>query len=345
MQCVAACCRRPPYSRKFRCVAVFRSVLQCVAVCCSVLQCVAVCCSVSQYFEVCCSLLQTASSSCVLMALLIRENEVYCSMLQCVAMCTAVCCSVLQCITMYGSELQYDVVWCSVLQCVADGIKYARLEGSLDHKKRSVLQGVAGCCSVLQRVVVSLYHWVMLHTWMRHETHVKKICLTHAFIKITHFSGDNEFIFLEINWSTLGWTNPHSDFSWMWISSSQENLIHYLRENDIIISGKMSHFYECGSDEMIHILIFREIIRHDPCEWVMSRTRTSHVTCEWVMSRTWTSHVTCEWVMSHTWTSHITCEWVTSHIWMRHVTREWVTTHMNHDPRDMAYFPSYFFLR
>jgi len=135
-------------------------------------------------------------------------------------------------------------------------------------------------------------------------------------------------------------------------SLSAGKWIHYFRGNESFLCST----FACGADELIHILIFREIIRHDPCEWVMSRTWTSHVTCEWVMSRTCTSHVACEWVMSRICTSHVacewvmsrictscvTCEWVMSHIRMRHVTLEWVTTHMSHDPRDMAYFPSYF---
>ena len=87
---------------------------------------------------------------CVLQGVYLSPLTVYCSVLQCVAVFgsvlqylndenggdafIAVCCSVLQCVASCRSVLQCVVVCCSVLQCVAVCC--------------SVLQCVAVCCSV-----------------------------------------------------------------------------------------------------------------------------------------------------------------------------------------------------
>jgi len=89
-------------------------LLQCVTVCCSVLQCVAVCCSVLQCVAVCCRALQCVaakpdrSTQCTSTqnphiprqyhtARVNGGASLMCSVLQSVA----VCCSALQCVTLY----------------------------------------------------------------------------------------------------------------------------------------------------------------------------------------------------------------------------------------------------
>jgi len=83
------------------CSALECIALQCVVVRSSVWHCVAVCNNITlQYVAVCCSLL------------LIRLSDSYKSVLQCVA----VCCSVLQCVSVRCS----GAVCGSVSQCVVD---------------------------------------------------------------------------------------------------------------------------------------------------------------------------------------------------------------------------------
>jgi len=148
MQCGAVCC----------------SVVQCVVVCCSVLQCVAVCCSVLQCVAVCCSVLQCTCSRREVCGVQVCSPENDRFSLQCsVLQCGAVCCSVLQCVAVCCSVLQCVAVCCSVLQCTcsrreACGVQVCspendRLVYSLE---RMVVQRVAACCRMLERVAVSI---------------------------------------------------------------------------------------------------------------------------------------------------------------------------------------------
>jgi len=130
------------------------SVLQCVAVCCSVLQCVAVCCGVLQSVSVCSSVLQlqffAVSVRHSIIARYRWQNENYietgsslhCSVLQCVA----VCCSAMQYVA-----LGYYVLPCVAVRCSCSaGQFYMRHVGSL----RMILQLEAVYCSVLQCIAV-----------------------------------------------------------------------------------------------------------------------------------------------------------------------------------------------
>jgi len=107
------------------------TMTQCVAVCCSVLQCVAVCCSVLQQ--------PVTMTQCV---------AVCCSVLQ----CAAVCCSVLQCVAAARDQDMCP----SVPQC---NTRVEHLPLPFRHlfwvcRVTNVLQGVAGCCNVLQYVAL-----------------------------------------------------------------------------------------------------------------------------------------------------------------------------------------------
>jgi len=129
----------------------------CVAVCCSVLQCVAVCCRVLQSVNTQKNLLERACHVTIFSKepfclwsrnpkLQLGPKKLPCSMLQCVSVCcsvlqyAAVCCSMLQCVLVCCSVLQYAAVCCSMLQYVA--VRF------------SMLQYVAVCCIMLQYVSV-----------------------------------------------------------------------------------------------------------------------------------------------------------------------------------------------
>ena len=89
---------------------------------------------------------------------MLQYVAVCCSVLQ----CAAVCCSVLQCAAVYCGVLQRN----AVLQCVwckfdlhGLALSHACVIASISSLSAScVLQRVAACCSVLQRVAVCLMH-------------------------------------------------------------------------------------------------------------------------------------------------------------------------------------------
>ena len=152
-------------------------MLQSVAVCCSVLQCVAVCCSVLQWRNY-----AAPKSGVSFVTVPVFQCAVVCySVLQSVAVCcsvlkyAAVCYNVLQSVRVCSSKvvccsvLQYAAVCCSVMQCVQwftnaapkSGVSFVTVHRLLVREVRAVvltsahlcvLQRVAVCCSVLQRV-------------------------------------------------------------------------------------------------------------------------------------------------------------------------------------------------
>jgi len=129
------------------CNMVWRGVVQCVAMCCNVshertsvyLQHGSVCCSALQFVVLCYNVLQSHVNAVT------RAHRfapvMWCSILQCVELC----CSVLQHVLQYV-VLQYVAVCCSMLQCVT---VYC-----------SMLQRIAACCSLLESVGVCCCHIV-----------------------------------------------------------------------------------------------------------------------------------------------------------------------------------------
>jgi len=108
-------------------------VLQCVAVCCSMLQCTSM--SVPPYHTQVIDLQVVAVSRSVLK-------------------CLALCCSALQRVAVCCSVLQGGADWCSVLQCVAVYQCRCSAASHTSHRFAGccsvlLLQGVAGCCSVV----------------------------------------------------------------------------------------------------------------------------------------------------------------------------------------------------
>jgi len=138
VHCVAVCCSGLQFFtvqcsvvRGGRCVGLNTRCL-CVAVCfmrvacgaasracCSTLYCVALCCSVLQYIIVCCSMSQLSTFVSVEQQLALRNKGVRhtervracCSALQCLER-VAVCYTVVQCVTLCCSALQYLSVCC-----------------------------------------------------------------------------------------------------------------------------------------------------------------------------------------------------------------------------------------
>ena len=93
------------------------------ALCCDVLQCVAVYCRL--LFRATFSFLSCIYVRGAVCCRVLQCVTVCCSVFQCVAVCcvvlqcVTVCCSVLQCVAVCCSVLQCAAVRCSVLQCVA----------------------------------------------------------------------------------------------------------------------------------------------------------------------------------------------------------------------------------
>jgi len=180
-QCIAMCCS------VLQCVAVRCRALQCVAVRCSALHFVAMCCSgfisedcehvavcrsVSQCVAVCCSVLQVVAL-CGGVEQRIHFKARACVAARCGVACVAVCCSgrfptecrasAVRRVFFCCSVLQCSVVWCSVAGCgsvwqcvaVANYLRSVEKCCSSYSSWSSVLQCVAACRSVSQRVALS----------------------------------------------------------------------------------------------------------------------------------------------------------------------------------------------
>ena len=120
------------------------AILQvCAAVCCSVLQCAAVCCSVLPCVAVCCS--AGADSKFAILQV-----------------CDAVCCSVLQCVAVPVLIPSLPFFRCRMCVCHYNTLHHisnsSKHYNTLHHTTSRLpffrvfrgLQGVAGCCRVLQ---------------------------------------------------------------------------------------------------------------------------------------------------------------------------------------------------
>jgi len=157
--------------QKRKCIIACCSVLQCVLVCCSVLYCAAVCCSVLWHIAVWCGVVQRVAMCYIVVQM--RCDAVCCSVLQCVA----VCCNVLQRVAVcysvttkkekrtkfWRSHLAKGRVWNgSMVQCVAVCCSILK-----SHEKKSVLQFVIVCWSVLLRMrIETVYTWVFVRVFM-----------------------------------------------------------------------------------------------------------------------------------------------------------------------------------
>jgi len=140
-----------------QCCTVSRGMLRCAVVCCSVLHCVAVCCS-------CCSVLQSLFEVPLLQhtcSSFFAPESFACTCTNIMSLGT-VCCSVMPCV---AKRVRRSASWCKTCctPCVFQSAFQWRYRYRYAHASysymllcvaRCMMQGVAGCCSVLQCVAV-----------------------------------------------------------------------------------------------------------------------------------------------------------------------------------------------